>query len=309
MIRIASSALACLLALTGNTVLAATCSCAGAPLLSSLDAASTEQGDLYISFTSEVHEISDLVQGSDEIEDATGRERSSFSQVLSFSYGISDRWSVSGLVSHIEHTRRIGAGFGGEQKASGLGDSVLLLRYTPLVITPFSRHEVALGLGARIATGKDDLRNGFITFSEDMQPSVGTSGAIAWASHSYAFNQAATLTLNTSANYTWNDEENDRGYTFGDDFNFAVGASFRPGEKINYSAGLRYRSTGHDTRFGNQIPNTGGEWVDFVPGISYSVNNDFTVGLSGRIPVYRDLDGVLQFTTTYSYALSLSYGF
>ncbi len=286
---------------------AATCSCAGAPLLSSLDASSAEKGDLFFSLTSEFHEMSDLVRGTTQIRDETNRSRSSLSQVLSVNYGISRHWSVLGLISYIEHSRTVGLSIVGEQTSSGLGDGVLLFRYTPLFITPFSRHELSLGFGARMPVGKDDARGAFFTLSEDMQPSVGSVGTIAWASHSYAFNQASTLTLNTSANYTFNDDENDRSYAFGDEFNIAVGISHSPTTRFGYSAGVRYRNTNPDTRFGGAIPNTGGEWVDFVPGINYSVNENLTLGLSGRIPVYRDLDGALQFTTTYSYALSFTY--
>ena len=69
---------------------AATCSCAGAPLLSSLDASSAEKGDLFFNLSSEFHEMSDLVRGSNEVRDETNRSRSSLSQVLSVNYGISE---------------------------------------------------------------------------------------------------------------------------------------------------------------------------------------------------------------------------
>ena len=56
---------------------AATCSCAGAPLLSAIDSSSTEPGDLFINYTTEVHELSDLVEGTKDIRDESNRERSS----------------------------------------------------------------------------------------------------------------------------------------------------------------------------------------------------------------------------------------
>jgi len=285
----------------------ATCSCAGVPLLTSIDTSATEKGQLFISYSAEDHQISDLVSGSDDVTDETDRDRNSFSQVLSASYGLTDYWAVSGLVSYIEHNRRIGSSIIGKTSTSGIGDSVLLLRYTPLFFTPFSRHQISLGLGVRIPTGDDDFGSGFV-FSEDMQPSTGAWGEIAWASYSYAFNQAGTMQLNTSVNYTAN-EENDRKYAFGNEFNLFSGFSHSIGSKFGYSAGLRYRTTRADRRFGFEIPNTGGQWVDFVPGISYTVTDHLSLGLAGRIPVWRNLDGVLQFTTSYAYSFSMSYGF
>ena len=286
---------------------AATCSCAGVPLLTTIDTSAAEKGQLFISYSTEFHQISDLVSGTKNVNDETDRDRNSFSQVLSASYALTDHWAVSGLVSYTEHNRTIGSSFLGKTTTSGIGDSVILLRYTPLFITPFSRHQISVGLGLRIPTGDDNFGSGFV-LSEDMQPSTGAYGEILWSSYSYAFNQAATLQFNTSANYTVN-EDNDRKYAFGNEFNLFFGLSHSIGTKFGYSAGLRYRTTRADRRFGFNIPNTGGQWLDFVPGISYAFTDRLNLGLSGRIPVWRKLDGVLQFTTSYAYSFSVSYGF
>jgi len=286
---------------------AATCSCAGVPLLTYINTAATEKGQLFFNYTTEYHQISDLVSGSTDVPDETGRNRNSLSHLLSASYALTDHWSFSAMVSYVKHNRKIGSSFLGKTTTSGIGDSIILARYTPLFITPFSRHELSLGLGARIPTGEDDYGNG-ITLSEDMQPSTGAWGEILWTSYSYAFNQAATLQASVSANYTFN-EENDRKYAFGDEFNFAFGFSHTIGTRFGYSAALRYRSTLADRRFGFEIPNTGGQWLDFIPAVQYTITDRLSAGLSGRIPVVRELNGVLQFTTSYSYALSLTYGF
>ncbi len=276
-------------------------------MLSAIDTSSTQPGDFYFNYSTEQHEISDLVRGSRDIRDETGRERSSLSQSLSFSYGLADKWALSGLVSYVEHSRDIGSSFIGEQTTRGLGDGLILLRYSPIYITPFNRHEVGIGLGARLPVGEDNAKNNGLTVSEDMHPSSGAWSKIAWASYTYALNQAATMQINASANYTYNDDENNRGYAFGDEVNVGLGFSHSVGTKFSYSAAVRYRTTNADARNGFDIPNTGGEWVDFTPAVQYQVSDSFSVGLSGRVPISRKLDGALQFTTSYSYALSLSY--
>ncbi len=206
-------------------VFAATCSCAGVPLLASIDTSATEKGQFFISYTAENHQINDLVSGSKDVNDETRRDRTSFSQVLSASYAVTDHWAVSALVSYVKHNRTIGSSFLGTTTTSGISDSVVLARYSPLFITPFSRHALSLGVGLRIPTGEDDFGDDFV-LSEDMQPSTGAYGEILWTSYSYAFNQAATLQLNTSANYTFNGE-NDRKYSFGNEFNFATTIGLR----------------------------------------------------------------------------------
>jgi hypothetical protein len=287
--------------------MAATCSCAGIPLLATIDTSASEKGQLFVSYTTEFHQISDLVSGSQDVNDETGRDRNSFSQVLSASYALTDQWAVSALVSYVEHNRTINASFLGETTSSGISDSVILARYSPLAITPFSRHALSIGLGVRIPTGEDNFGTDFV-FSEDMQPSNGSVGEILWGSYSYAFNQAATVQLNVAANFTAN-EENDRHYAFGNETNFSIGASQNIGTRFGYSLGFRYRSTEQDRRSGSPIPNTGGEWVDLVPALQFALTENLNLGLSGRIPIARELDGALQFSTSYSYALSLSYGF
>jgi hypothetical protein len=290
-----------------NPAQAATCSCAGVPLLSYIDTSAIDKGQLFINYTAEDHEISDLVSGTQDVPDETRRERNSFSHVVSASYAFTDHWSISGLVSYVEHFRLINSSFLGETTSSGIGDSVLLARYTPLAITPFSRHQFSVGLGARIPTGDDDAGGDFV-LSEDMQPSIGAYGAIIWTQYSYAFNQAATLLFHTSANYTYNGE-NDRKYRFGHDFYVSAGMSQSVNTWFSYSLGLRYRNARADERLGFEIPNTGGEWLDIIPAIQFGITDRFSAALSGRYPLWRDLNGTLQFTTSYSYALSLTYGF
>ena len=285
---------------------AQTCSCAGTPLLASLDTFALQKGEFSITYAAEIHDISDLVAGSKDVPNETGRDRNTFSQVLTGSYSITDRWAVSALVSYVEHNRTIATSFLGETKTSGISDSVVLARYTPLFITPFFRHQLSLGVGVRIPTGDDDFGDRFI-ISEDMQPSTGAFGSILWTSYSYAFNQAATLKLNLSSNYTVN-KENKRKYAFGDEFVFAAGISHTTGTRFSYSAALRYRTTKADQRFGFDIPNTGGEWLDFVPAFDFAITNRLHLGLSGRIPVARKLNGTLQFTSSYSYRISVTYG-
>lgn len=285
---------------------AATCGCAAVPLLDAIDTSAIQAGDFYLNFTTEFHEMNDLVVGSKQISDETRRQRSSVSQAVSMSYALSDRWAVSGLVSYIEHSRKIGASTASEQNTSGLSDGVVLLRYTPIYQTPFSRHLLSLGFGVRLPIGKDDA-GGIIRASEDMQPSVGARGNIYWGAYSYGFNQAGTIQFNASASFIDNDEENDANYTFADEINFTAGISQNIGTKFSYSASLRYRDTTADRRNGFDIPNTGGKWLDFVPAFQYSITDKLNVGVSGRVPVKRDLDGFIQFTTSYSYALSLTY--
>ncbi len=288
-----------------SEVYAATCSCAGVPLLNSMDTSSADDGVTYLNITYENHEISDLVSGSKEVSDETRRDRRTQSFLLELSHGITQTWAVSGMLSAVKHERKIGISSLGNESASGLGDGIVLLKYTPTRITPISRNEVSFGFGIRIPLGENEA-GGAVPLSEDMQPGTGAWAGVLWGSYARAFHSSAKLQAISTFNYSAN-QSNDRDYTFGDELNVAIGLAYQSESNFAYGSLFRYRRVKADDRDGAKIPNTGGEWVDFAPSIQYSLSQKMGVRLSGRIPVYRDLNGPLQFTTSFSYAVTLSY--
>lgn len=283
--------------------LAATCSCAGVPLLGMMETSSPDEHGWYIGTTYEVHEIDDLVRGSDDVRDETGRERSTRSFIAETSYGFNDKWSISGLFSVIEHERRIGSGK--TDSAKGIGDSIAMVKYTPTKVGLFSRNGLSFGLGAKIPTG-DDEEKALVLLSEDMQPSTGAWSAIFWAHAAHSFSQSAKTQIFASTSYSRN-YENDRDYQFGDEFTFSLGGSYRMENKWRFAGTMRYRTADRDQRNSSEIPNTGGDWLDFVPTVQYQFTDQLAGKVSARIPVWRDLNDALQFTTRYAVSLSVSY--
>ncbi|HJN51106.1 MAG: hypothetical protein QGI68_20215 [Pseudomonadales bacterium] len=283
---------------------AATCSCAGVPLLGAMESTAPDKGKWYLSTTFEAHEIDKLVKGSSTVRDETGRDRSSESLMAEVSYGINQKWSVSALLSRIGHERQIGAN--SSVKASGFGDSILMVKFSPWHAGLFSRYGLSVGLGAKIATGKDDETKNQVVLAEDMQPSTGANSFIFWAHGNHTFSQSGRTEAYLGTSYSRN-SDNDRRYEFGDEFTLTLGASHRLESRWGFNGSLKYRKTDRDQRNSTDIPNTGGEWLDFVPAVQYHFTDNLAARLSGRIPVWRDLNDELQFTTTYAYSLSVSY--
>tara|TARA_Y100000031_G_scaffold156464_1_gene211149 strand:- start:20316 stop:21131 length:816 start_codon:yes stop_codon:yes gene_type:complete len=269
-----------------------------------MESAAPEKGTWYLSTTFETHEIDKLVKGSSTVRDETGRDRSSQSLVAEVSYGINQNWSVSALASRITHERQIGANR--RVKASGIGDSILMIKYSPWHAGLYSRYGLSVGLGAKISTGEDDEKVNQIVLAEDMQPSTGADSFIFWAHGNHTFSQSGRTEVYFGTSFSGN-SDNDRGYEFGDEFTFTLGASHHLESRWAFNGALKYRKTDRDQRNGVDIPNTGGEWLDFVPAVQYRFTDDLAARLSGRIPVWRDLNDELQFTTTYAYSLSVSY--
>ena len=285
---------------------AQTCSCAGVPLLGSMELATPGEGKWFLASTYEYHDASELVSGSSSVTDTTGRDRTTEVLMFETSRRLVGKLSFSALISTVKHDRTVG---GVHDSASGLGDAIVLLKYSPMTISPFSRNAISAGVGARLALGEDDATSSSgIVLAEDLQPSTGAFGSIVWLYAARALNEPATARLYASATYT-NNDDNDRNYQFGHETTASFGASYQTQSPWGFNAELLYRQTERDKRASSTIPNTGGEWLDFVPAVQYHVSESLALRASAKIPVHRNLNDQLQFTTKYSFRLTLSYVF
>lgn len=284
---------------------ATTCSCAGVPLLGTMQLASPTQGQWYLAGTYEYHDASDLVSGSSSVPDETNRKRTTQAMVLEASKSLSSKWSFSSLVAAVEHEREVG---GAKDTAFGLGDAILMLKYSPTNISIYSRNAISLGLGERIPIGEDNAKRNGITLAEDLQPSTGAFGTILWAYWARALNESTSSRIYASATYT-NNGENDRAYQFGHQTTLTLGSSYQTQTPWGFNLNLFFRAAERDQRNSTDIPNTGGKWLDLVPSAQYHLKETLALSVSARIPVARDLNDELQFTTKYAIRISLAYVF
>lgn len=245
----------CAYALAASPAAAATCSCANVPLLGTMELASPRKGQWLLASTYEFHDISDLVSGSSSISDQTGRDRTSQALVLQASKGLGKNWSVSALMSVVDHNRTVG---GSRTTSSSVGDAIAMIKYSPARISVYSRNEVSFGLGARLPLGENDASQDGIVLAEDMQPSTGAYAGIFWVYAARALNESASARLYANVTYT-NNAKNDREYRFGHETTASFGASYQTQSAWGFNAELLYRHADRDQRMGNDIPNTGGQ--------------------------------------------------
>ncbi len=295
----------CGLLLTAIESAATTCSCAAVPLLGTMELATPGDGKWFLAGTYEFHDVSELVSGSNTIPDTTGRDRTTEALVVEVSKGLTTKLSVSALISAVQHDRTVG---GVHDSVSGVGDAIVMLKYSPVTISLYSRNSLTFGAGARLPIGENDAARDGLVFAEDLQPSTGAYGGIVWAYAARALNEPASARIYASATYTSNGE-NDRNYRFGDETTASIGASYQTQSQWGLNVELLYRQTQRDQRADATIPNTGGKWLDVVPAVQYHLNESMALRLSTKIPVTRDLNDQLQFTTKYAARLTFSYVF
>ncbi len=284
---------------------ASTCSCAAVPLLGTMQLASPDDNQWFLAATYDYHDASDLVSGSTSIPDSTGRERTTQAFVLEASRGLTEKWSFSALMSVVEHRRNVG---GVEDVATGLGDAIVMIKYAPVAISLYSANAVSFGLGARLPIGVDDADRNGITLAEDMQPSTGAYGGILWGYAAHALNDSRNARLYGSFTYTYNGD-NQRNYQFGHETTLTIGGAYKTQTPWGFTADILFRHAERDQRNSVDIPNTGGRWLDFIPAVQYHATESIAMTLAGKIPIRRDLNDALQFTTKYSVRFSVAYVF
>ena len=270
-----------------------------------MQSASPTGGQWFLASTYEFHDVSDLVSGSSSIPDETGRDRTSQALILEASKGLSEKWSFSALLSAVEHERDIG---GVNDSVAGLGDAIVMFKYSPKTISLYSKNTLSFGIGGRLPVGEDDASKQGVTLAEDLQPSTGAYGGIAWAYAARALNESTGARIYSLLTYTYNGD-NDRDYQFGHTATASIGGSYQTNTPWGFNLEVLYRHSDRDQRASADIPNTGGRWLDIIPAVQYHINESLALRVSGKIPLTRNLNDQLQFTTKYAFRISLSYVF
>ena len=297
-----------------NTLFAQTCSCAGAPLISTQSFSSTSEGNLLIGLTHEYNDISNIYRGSKKIENPSV-QRYTQSSLLEINYGITNRLTISATTSFVQKFRKSGlqnAESIETLKTRGIGDGLVILKYVLHQNTIQEQYQIALGGGAKIPLGKSNLTQEGLLLNADMQPGTGAWDGIGWSYFSKTFAPATTINLfwYNLFRLTGKDERfspNDN-YEFGNELISTLGAKNNFGESFSYILMAQYRSTASDQLNGAKLSTTGGKWIFLQPAIGYNLTDQLSLRLSTQIPIYQHMNG-LQPSTSFTLSGSIFYNF
>lgn len=285
------------------------CCTAGTPLLGSLEMTSAPKGILQFGFTFDHNSLTDVFNGSSILRNQE-RERISESLLFEINYGLTNKISLTTLFSYIRQERVISQS-SNKLSAAGIGDIVLMAKYSLIPFDIFNTQELSIGLGGKIPVGTSTLKDNGILLPADMQPGSGSWDAILWSYYSKGNFLIPNLTLIGNISYRLNGS-NDRfensaeGYSFGNEFITSIGFNYPLNTTFDLTFITKYRNAQNDV-FGNEdIPNTGGNWIYFSPGISSYLAPNLSARLDGELPIFRKVSGT-QLTTTFSASVSIFY--
>jgi hypothetical protein len=284
-----------------------TCSCAGPPLLSTIEFHSTPKGTWKFGLTHEYNSQAKLITGNEILDDDT-RTRSTRTLLVEISRGLTGRLSFTSVLSLVQKSRVIRVSVIGQDKllTRGLGDGIFLMKYSIIPWDVFTGRQLEFGLGLKAPLGSSSLDLNDIRVATDMQPGTGSWDGIFWGNFVHRMSRDSDASLNVNASYNLTGE-GDFGYEFGDDFTANLGILYNADNKAILSGGIRFRKTWADRQNASfEVPNTGGRWLFLAAGLSADFKNHFTWRLSGQLPIYHNLEGT-QLSTSYVYSMSIFY--
>tara|TARA_Y100001972_G_scaffold124695_1_gene174425 strand:+ start:6141 stop:7091 length:951 start_codon:yes stop_codon:yes gene_type:complete len=285
-----------ILGFCGVGVYGQTCCSGGVPMSGNIGLPIADSKAIQLSTSYDLNLLKTLKSGNETLNDQS-RERTTQTFLLQAGYQVTDRLAVEILLPYIIQ-KRIISQFGNEQitQTHGIGDMALLVKYAVINHLYWT---VRSGIGLKVATGRSDKTNNNITLNADLQPGSGANDLIFWSAlgHGLALRPSTNFHFMGVYRLTGVNENylNSFSYRFGNELSLMAGLAdqFTIGPIItNPSLTFRYRHVQTDTQNDFILPNTGGKWIFFRPGIILSWWRDMALNYYSEIPIWTEVGGV-----------------
>jgi len=242
------------------------------------------------------------------------RELRTINQItqIDVSFGITDKLTATMNVPFRndrlhEHDDGVGTPaeeFTNQDGTEGFGDITLLLKYALLQTL---KHQLVLGAGVKFASGEFKLRDSEGGINEPtLMPGTGSYDAI--LSGLYVFSLIPKrLDLFTSVAHRFT-TENPLDYLFGDTTLIDGGMIYVLSTIVSISAQINARITRRDRFIGAPVPSTGGEFVNFTPGVTLAATDNLSIYTHVQIPIYKRVNEV-NLVPNFGLLFGASYGF
>lgn len=296
-----------------NASYSQTCCSGGVPLSNNIGLPFLEKGGSQFGVFYDYNNLNTLNEGSKKLQD-NSRLRITNSILFNFSYNITERLLVEGLISWVNQKREITQLSNlNLDESSGIGDGVLLLRY---MILNKENYSLITGVGGKIPIGSTEEVNDLgIRLNADLQPGSNSFDILFTSTFIKRFNFRRTtnvigrLTYRKTGVNSEYQEINE--YKFGNEIQGFLGVSdsFLVWKQIlNPSLSFKYRKAYADKLNNTKIANTGGDWLFLISSVSLKITPKINFSTSLEVPLYANVDGI-QLTPTYRINTGISIQF
>lgn len=214
---------------------------------------------------------------------------------MDLEYGLGERVSAVAILSFGTKRRRFTttSAIGNisettEYRATGVGDVILIAKYSLIKPGIFAPYELAIGGGAKLPIGSYTRKDNGVRLAIDLQPGTGAVDLLGWLFASRSFRKYHA-NISASLLYRYAGANLD-GYKFGNEWLPTFAVEYNPMTWLGLSLLARVRIADKDFAEGRFLPSTGGETYSFVPTILYREGR-LAIRAYQQIPVYRNLAG------------------
>ena len=284
---------------------AQTCCSGGVPLTGNLGFVGEQKGQIQLELSYDYNHL-DHIYIENLKSDDQSRIRTTQSLLLKFGYNILDDLSVDLLFSFVQQEREINQ-FGSIDyvRTRGIADAILLIKYQLPYISNLNQN-VLIGVGPKFPMGRSDLKNeSGIALNADLQPGSGSFDFLYWLHYQRKLKLRPSTSLYSRVIYKQNGINtnyfNNQEYKFGNELLFMAGIGDQLNLKftiINVGLSFKYRNTHYDEINGQELSNTGGNWIYVMPNMGIFLTNKFAINFSPELPLYTKVTGT-QLSTTY----------
>jgi len=292
-----------------------TCCSGGVPLSGNIGFEGAARGTLQMELSYDLNYLATLKTGSEIYEDGT-RQRITHSFLVKTGYSINRWFAIDALFSYVLQGRIVTFNDQTNQvNTHGLGDAVLMAKFILSSISE-TGSELQLGLGPKLPLGRTDLTNNSeITLNADMQPGSGSWDLITWAYYARQFGKRPTMVASARVVGRLNGMNNEylgmQTYRFGNSVQFYLGIGDQVvwGNSIlSPSLSLRYRYAAVDRINDQELDNTGGQWINILPALSWHLSPNSILHFVPEIPLYSNVGGT-QLTPTFRMQVGFYHSF
>ena len=292
-----------------------TCCSGGVPLSGNIGFEGATRGTLQMELSYDLNFLSTLKTGSEIYEDGT-RQRITQSFLVKTGYSVNSWFAIDALFSYVLQGRRITFDDQINRVSThGLGDAVLMAKFI-LSSVAETGSEIQLGLGPKLPLGRTDLTNNFdISLNADMQPGSGSWDLISWAYYARQSGKRPTMHVSTRIVGRFNGMNREylgtQTYKFGNSMQIYLGMGDQLGwgnRILAPSLALRYRYAGGDRVNDHELDNTGGQWINLLPALSWHISPNSILHFIPEIPLYSHVGGT-QLTPSFRMQLGYYHSF
>jgi len=266
------------------------CCTTGSASASSFEIGITPAKTLRLSFGHEYNSLNGTFVGRERSDNNILGTGSVQSYTMQAHYGINRRWGFTLAAPYVKTSRSFGGSttFG----ADGIGDIILIAKYSVKPINIASSTEIAVGAGLKLPSGSSNSVNDGTDLNFNLQPGTGALDLLFWGYYYKTYLPAGWS--GSLSGLIRVPGTNSDGLQYGNETLYSLVLNKRLSKVTQLTVRLKGRTSSKITINGFENPNTGGTIVFAAPSFVYNPRRLISIEAGVDIPAFYSVSGTQQ---------------